>query len=1311
MKKIIFVLTILMGISQMYAQNTVDFDDLSHHSVVNDGYDGIDTWDAPSDLYALDATLGGYSSSGYGYGMTSPDMVAYNAFGDYPIEILNTESFTWEAYFTSAWNIGMIIRIEAWRSGTMLGFDNLAIDYYGPTHYVCPYEVDKIVISLNQAGSDVDSDSGNGDHLVIDDFIYTCAGHAATIKQFSGNPFDELCPDEQGVYLASASSSGPPSVYSYDWSFSNSPVTMDGAPGGGGQHATDGSPRRIGAAWANTSQTTHMESVDLTVVYDDGCEAIAPQIPVTVYDEIDPTILVQDKAFCHSDPGVTSGLAGTGVRAGHPGVTSSASDEVQIVWTLLNKPANSDLVVGTDYTTSDCGDNLEVFDDEIGMSWSGVCRVMSNDPVNNVGNPIYGTYTFEASAYNCTTGCMSDPVGPFTITVHQPPVMTCPDNIEVCIFEADFDMRTLTPAPSPAGGTFTGTGVSGNDFSPAAAGPGVHTIKYEITDGNGCYNECTFDITVFDAPGITIKQFAGNPFDELCPDEQGVYLASAPAAGPPSVGTYDWTFSGTPVIQHGAPSGGGQHATDGSPRRIGAAWANTSQATQTETVDLTVTYDNGCVVTAPQLLVSVYDEEDPSIMVQDKAFCYNDPNISPNLAGTGIRAGHPGVTSSASDDVKIVWLLTEKPANSDLVVGMEYTGTHCGDNFETFDGEISVSWSGVCKMLSVAPVNNLGDPIYGTYKFMAYAYNCTTGCSSDLVGPFTIAVFASPDITIKSFAGNPFDELCPDEQGVYLASPAAAGPPAVASYDWTFSDSPVTESGGGGGGTGQLANDGTPRRIGASWANASQTTHFETVDLMVTYENGCVETAPQLLVTVYDEIDPTIMVQDKAFCYADPTVNPGLAGTGVRAGHPGVTSSATDEVRIVWTLTGKPANSDLIMGLDYTGTHCGDNFERFDDEIAVSWSGVCRLLSNAPVNNTGDPIIGTYEFMAYAENCTTGCVSEIVGPFSISVYDHPQVTIQPFSPNINPFDEVCVGDQAVFLASASAAGTPSVGNYDWTFSGTPLTEPGGGGGGTGQLATDGTPRRIGATWSAGGFETVDLTVTYDNGCVETAPQLLVAVHETADPTIGVQNKVYTWGDPAIHPGLTGTGVKANHPGVHSNSSDEVRIIWTLLGKPADSDYNVGDEFTTPDCGEPFNNYGELAVSWAGVIRVNSNSPVNGTGDPIYGTYLFDAYAEDCVTGCFSSAIGVFSITVLDPVIPVQVFNEDEFMTSYGRPDYRTDYTLNNGNTVNLNQQSLIFNSMEIADFELYQNVPNPFMDQTVIAFRLPANTAFVLSLF
>ena len=51
-------------------------------------------------------------------------------------------------------------------------------------------------------------------------------------------------------------------------------------------------------------------------------------------------------------------------------------------------------------------------------------------------------------------------------------------------------------APTPAGGTFSGPGVSGNTFDPAVVAVGVHAITYSYTDSFGATQTASFNITV-----------------------------------------------------------------------------------------------------------------------------------------------------------------------------------------------------------------------------------------------------------------------------------------------------------------------------------------------------------------------------------------------------------------------------------------------------------------------------------------------------------------------------------------------------------------------------------------------------------------------------------------------------------------------------------------------------------------------------------------------------------------------------------------------------------------------------------------------
>jgi len=131
------------------------------------------------------------------------------------------------------------------------------------------------------------------------------------------------------------------------------------------------------------------------------------------------------------------------------------------------------------------------------------------------------TYTY-ADDNGCENFCA------YTITVNDLPVVTCPDDFEVCI---DDDPWTLFGA-TPAGGDYTGTGVTNNMFDPVDAGLGDHVITYTYADDNGCVNSCAFSITVNDLPVVTCPEG-----DEMCVDAPAYSLTG----GMPEGGTYSGT--------------------------------------------------------------------------------------------------------------------------------------------------------------------------------------------------------------------------------------------------------------------------------------------------------------------------------------------------------------------------------------------------------------------------------------------------------------------------------------------------------------------------------------------------------------------------------------------------------------------------------------------------------------------------------------------------------------------------------------------------------------------------------------------------
>jgi hypothetical protein len=79
--------------------------------------------------------------------------------------------------------------------------------------------------------------------------------------------------------------------------------------------------------------------------------------------------------------------------------------------------------------------------------------------------------------------------------------------LPILVISASTQLYCLKDAPgtlnaNPAGGIWSGTGVSGNSFNPSIAGLGSFNIVYTYSDANGCSNKDTLIMTVTTCVGI-----------------------------------------------------------------------------------------------------------------------------------------------------------------------------------------------------------------------------------------------------------------------------------------------------------------------------------------------------------------------------------------------------------------------------------------------------------------------------------------------------------------------------------------------------------------------------------------------------------------------------------------------------------------------------------------------------------------------------------------------------------------------------------------------------------------------------------------
>lgn len=137
-----------------------------------------------------------------------------------------------------------------------------------------------------------------------------------------------------------------------------------------------------------------------------------------------------------------------------------------------------------------------------------------NDNALTYPNAAPGTY------YIIVDG-LDGAAGSFTLDVQAVPSISFPSVPSVCE-----DAMPIQLAASPAGGVYSGPGISGNLFDPVLAGSGTHQISYSFTNLDGCSNSSLTSIIVHELPSVSMPSLA-----PVCEDETPIQLAGSPAGG------------------------------------------------------------------------------------------------------------------------------------------------------------------------------------------------------------------------------------------------------------------------------------------------------------------------------------------------------------------------------------------------------------------------------------------------------------------------------------------------------------------------------------------------------------------------------------------------------------------------------------------------------------------------------------------------------------------------------------------------------------------------------------------------------------
>jgi hypothetical protein len=171
---------------------------------------------------------------------------------------------------------------------------------------------------------------------------------------------------------------------------------------------------------------------------------------------------------------------------------------------------------------------------------SGTSIALAGTPAGgtwSVANPYTGQSTAYTHTYTDANGCTNTSTSA-NITVNPLPAVSAGSYSNLCA-----NGTSIPLSGTPAGGTFSGAGVSSNTFS-TTVGAGNYIITYDYTDANGCSNSSSTNIIVNALPVVTasdVSGCAGAPIALSGSPAGGTWSVANPYNGPGTSYTHTFT--------------------------------------------------------------------------------------------------------------------------------------------------------------------------------------------------------------------------------------------------------------------------------------------------------------------------------------------------------------------------------------------------------------------------------------------------------------------------------------------------------------------------------------------------------------------------------------------------------------------------------------------------------------------------------------------------------------------------------------------------------------------------------------------------
>ncbi|MCF8297939.1 MAG: right-handed parallel beta-helix repeat-containing protein [Saprospiraceae bacterium] len=605
------------------------------------------------------------------------------------------------------------------------------------------------------------------------------------------------------------------------------------------------------------------------------------------------------------------------------------------------------------------------------FSGMGITGDVFNPATAGVGtHSIIYTYTDANSCINSDTN---------TTVVHALPTPTFTGLAAAyCV-----DAPAVTLTGSPTGGTFSGSGVSGNTFNPAIAGVGSKIVTYTYTDANGCTNFTTATSTIYALPTPSFTGLAAS----YCVNASAVTLTGSPSGG---------TFSGS-----GISGNTFNPATAGLGSKI-----------------ITYTYTNANACTNfTTATTTIYALPTPSFTGLAASYCANASAVTLTGSPSGGTFSGSGITGN-----------TFNPATAGVgtkIVTYTYTNANGCTNFTTATSTIyaipTPSFTGLAASYcaNASAVTLTGSPTGGTFsgsgisgntfnpatagvgtKIVTYTYTNANGCTNFATATSTIYAIPTP-----SFTG--------------LAASYCVNAPAV-----TLTGSP---SGGTFSGTGITGNTFDPATAGVgtkivtyTYTNANGCTNFTTAS----------STINALPVVSFTGLAANYCLDASAATLTGSPTGGTFSGTGITGNTFNPATAGVGTHQIIYAYT----DANLCIGYDTQSTavvnppqiNLGPDTTVCEGAIVVldagagytySWStgGTTQTISvDSSMLAVGDSIVSITVLITDSLGCTdsdtidilfTDCsgINEIVDAVGINLYPNPSKG--KFNIDITGFDK------------------------------------------------------------------------------------------------------------------------------------------------------------------------------------------------------------------------------------------------------------------------------------------------------------------